>query len=62
MASRQASHAGSWYSDNSRTLTGQLDGWLAQVPDTLDNVGSLPVSGARIIIAPYAFALMILGC
>ncbi|KAJ5992322.1 UPF0103/Mediator of ErbB2-driven cell motility (Memo-related) [Penicillium sp. IBT 35674x] len=54
MASRQAYHAGSWYSDNSRTLTGQLDGWLAQVPDTLDNVGSLPVSGARIIIAPHA--------
>ncbi|KAJ5919778.1 UPF0103/Mediator of ErbB2-driven cell motility (Memo-related) [Penicillium verhagenii] len=52
MASRRAYHAGSWYSDSSRTLTGQLDGWLAQVPDTLENVGSLPVPGARVIIAP----------
>ncbi|KAJ5947806.1 UPF0103/Mediator of ErbB2-driven cell motility (Memo-related) [Penicillium verhagenii] len=54
MASRRAYHAGSWYSDSSRTLTGQLDGWLAQVPDTLENVGSLPVPGARVIIAPHA--------
>ncbi|KAJ5765431.1 UPF0103/Mediator of ErbB2-driven cell motility (Memo-related) [Penicillium odoratum] len=54
MTSRRAFHAGSWYSDSNQTLTRQLDDWLAQVPDTLDNVGSLPVSGARIIIAPHA--------
>jgi hypothetical protein len=53
MQSREASHAGSWYSDSTRTLTHQLDQWLAQVPDTMANVGSLPVPGARVIIAPY---------
>ncbi|KAJ6131416.1 hypothetical protein N7523_001876 [Penicillium sp. IBT 18751x] len=54
MPSREASHAGSWYSDRTHTLTRQLDDWLAQVPDRLDKVGSLPVSGARVIIAPHA--------
>ncbi|KAJ5676244.1 UPF0103/Mediator of ErbB2-driven cell motility (Memo-related) [Penicillium macrosclerotiorum] len=54
MPSRKAFHAGSWYSDSSRTLTRQLDGWLAQVPGSLDKVGSLPVPGARVIIAPHA--------
>ena len=52
MAPRDASHAGSWYSDNVRTLTRQLDQWLAQVPDEIDGIGQLPVPGARIIIAP----------
>ncbi|KOC08157.1 DUF52 domain protein [Aspergillus flavus AF70] len=54
MQSREASHAGSWYSDNQRTLTHQLDGWLAQVPNSIEGIGSLPVPGARIIIAPHA--------
>ncbi|KAJ5174949.1 UPF0103/Mediator of ErbB2-driven cell motility (Memo-related) [Penicillium canariense] len=54
MASRQASHAGSWYSDNPRALTRQLDDWLAEVPESMDQVGSLPVPGARVIIAPHA--------
>jgi predicted class III extradiol MEMO1 family dioxygenase len=54
MPSRHASHSGSWYSDSARTLTRQLDGWLAQVPDTMEKVGSLPTPGARVIIAPYA--------
>ncbi|CAL5870105.1 uncharacterized protein PFLUO_LOCUS4340 [Penicillium psychrofluorescens] len=54
MQPREASHAGSWYSDSTRTLTHQLDQWLAQVPDTMANVGSLPVPGARVIIAPHA--------
>ncbi|KAJ5095815.1 hypothetical protein NUU61_005171 [Penicillium alfredii] len=54
MPSRDASHAGSWYSDSARTLTRQLDDWLAQVPDTVENVGSLPAAGARVIIAPHA--------
>lgn len=53
MPSREASHAGSWYSDSTRTLTRQLDDWLAQVPDSMENVESLPVPGARMIIAPY---------
>ncbi|KAJ5574369.1 UPF0103/Mediator of ErbB2-driven cell motility (Memo-related) [Penicillium hispanicum] len=54
MPSREALHAGSWYSDSTRTLTRQLDDWLGQVPETMDNVGSVPVSGARVIIAPHA--------
>lgn len=53
MPSRQALHAGSWYSKNASTLTKQLDGWLGQVPDMLDHVGPLPVPKARVIIAPY---------
>lgn len=53
MQSREASHAGSWYSDSQRTLTRQLDGWLAQVPNSIEGIGSLPVPGARIVIAPY---------
>jgi hypothetical protein len=55
MPSRQASHSGSWYSDSARTLARQLDGWLAQVPDTMEKVGSLPTPGARVIIAPYVW-------
>lgn len=57
MSSREAFHAGSWYSDSTSTLTRQLDEWLARVPDSLDPVGSLPVSGARVIIAPWVFLL-----
>lgn len=45
--SREASHAGSWYSDNQRVLTRQLDQWLGQVGD------EGPVPGARVVIAPY---------
>ncbi|CAG8186257.1 unnamed protein product [Penicillium olsonii] len=54
MASRHPSHSGSWYSASSDTLARQLDGWLAQVPDTMEKVGSLPTPGARVIIAPHA--------
>ncbi|KAL4936416.1 hypothetical protein BDV06DRAFT_205109 [Aspergillus oleicola] len=54
MPSRAASHSGSWYSNDPRALTRQLDQWLAQVPDTIEGLGSLPVPGARIIIAPHA--------
>lgn len=56
MSSRAASHSGSWYSGDRRTLTSQLDQWLAQVPDSIEGLGSLPVSGARIVIAPYVLA------
>src|SRR5690242_9412450 len=35
MEPRDASHAGSWYSDSQRTLSRQLDQWLAQVPDQI---------------------------
>lgn len=59
MPSRHASHSGSWYSDSARTLARQLDGWLAQVPDTMEKVGSLPTPGARVIIAPYVWTFII---
>ncbi|KAG7002255.1 protein MEMO1 [Physcia stellaris] len=54
MRTREASHAGSWYSDHKSTLSKQLDEWLDQVPDAIEGVGSIPPSGARAIIAPHA--------
>ncbi|KAI9038532.1 protein MEMO1 [Aspergillus affinis] len=54
MQTREATHAGSWYSGSQSTLARQLDQWLAQAPGELENIGSLPVPGARIIIAPHA--------
>ena len=53
MGSREASHAGSWYSDDGETLTRQLDNWLDKVPDEIEGIGKLPIPGARVIIAPY---------
>ncbi|EEH04593.1 DUF52 domain-containing protein [Histoplasma capsulatum G186AR] len=54
MPSREATHAGSWYSDHEPTLSSQLEKWLAQVPDELPGIGRLPIAGARVIIAPHA--------
>ncbi|EON62492.1 hypothetical protein W97_01715 [Coniosporium apollinis CBS 100218] len=63
MPSREATHAGSWYSSNRATLSSQLDNWLDQVPASTKCIGSesatqppveLPSSGARAIIAPHA--------
>ena len=51
MGTREASHAGSWYEDDAGELSSQLDNFLGQVPATLDE-HSLPVPGARVIIAP----------
>ncbi|KAK5700957.1 hypothetical protein LTR97_005476 [Elasticomyces elasticus] len=60
---RQASHADSWYSASKSQLNSQLDGWLAAVKTPVRCIGprtegqsidELPVSGARIIIAPHA--------
>lgn len=48
---RAASHAGSWYSANPATLSGQLDDWLARVPASIDGQ-ALPIPRARVIIAP----------
>lgn len=56
MTSREASHAGSWYSDDEEVLARQLDQWLDKAPDEIEGVGKLPVPGARVIIAPYASA------
>jgi predicted class III extradiol MEMO1 family dioxygenase len=51
MGTREASHAGSWYEDDAEELSSQLDAFLAGVPATLDDK-SLPIPGARVIIAP----------
>nr|CAG4644141.1 EOG090X09ZA [Lepidurus arcticus] len=46
MSVRQATHAGSWYTDSAKELSQQLEGWL-----TTPNVAHGP---ARAIIAPHA--------
>ncbi|KAF2402832.1 UPF0103-domain-containing protein [Trichodelitschia bisporula] len=63
MTTRQATHAGSWYTGDGPTLSRELDEWLAAVPAQTTPIGassaaagpvSLPASGARAIIAPHA--------
>ncbi|PNS21799.1 AmmeMemoRadiSam system protein B [Sphaceloma murrayae] len=64
MSVRQASHAGSWYTSSGHQLSSQLEGWLNDVKKPVKGIGSasatsvkhdtLPVPGARIIIAPHA--------
>ncbi|RQM08843.1 hypothetical protein DH86_00002968 [Scytalidium sp. 3C] len=53
MTTRVASHAGSWYTSNSTALSGELDGYLNDVPADLEG-NKLPIPGARVIIAPHA--------
>ncbi|KAH9903803.1 UPF0103-domain-containing protein [Xylariomycetidae sp. FL2044] len=50
---REASHADSWYEGDPDVLSSQLDSYLAAVPSSIDN-HDLPVSGAKVIIAPHA--------
>jgi predicted class III extradiol MEMO1 family dioxygenase len=61
MSTREPSHAGSWYSSSKSQLSTQLDGWLDKVNTPVQPIGqvssqesltSLPVPGARVIIAP----------
>ena len=63
MGSREASHAGSWYTDNGAKLSSQLNGWIAKCEQEFSSLtaqegtvhaetGSLPKAGARVIIAP----------
>ncbi|EJD55685.1 UPF0103-domain-containing protein [Auricularia subglabra TFB-10046 SS5] len=47
MTTRRATHAGSWYTDDSDELQGQLTSWLA-------SAGSAPIHGCKAIIAPHA--------
>ncbi|KAL8669466.1 MAG: hypothetical protein Q9168_005939, partial [Polycauliona sp. 1 TL-2023] len=54
MTTREASHAGSWYTDDGPTLSAQLQSWLDAVPSSIDNISPIPPPGARIIIAPHA--------
>jgi len=51
---READHAGSWYSSNGQQLASQLDAWLDAVPEDALSDGSLPLSGARVVISPHA--------
>jgi len=59
---RDPSHAGSWYTASKSQLNSQLEGWLDDVKMPVNCIGpvsegqtvpEIPVSGARIIIAPY---------
>jgi hypothetical protein len=61
MVTRRPSHAGSWYTDNGKQLSQQLDGWLEAVPSSTTPIGStssqqgdvsIPTPNARAIIAP----------
>ena len=49
---REASHAGSWYTDHGPTLTSQLQGWLDDAQRDMAGQGQIPRPGARVIIAP----------
>ncbi|QBZ64637.1 hypothetical protein PoMZ_06335 [Pyricularia oryzae] len=50
---RRASHAGSWYTHSSSKLNTELDEWLSEVPDKI-NESDVPIKGASVIIAPHA--------
>jgi predicted class III extradiol MEMO1 family dioxygenase len=51
MAVRPAAKAGLWYDENATKLEAQLTNYMAAVPESIDGV-ALPVSGAKIVIAP----------
>lgn len=51
MATRKAGKAGSWYVASPDELNSELDDYLSKVPGAIDGA-SLPISGARIVIAP----------
>ncbi|KAI8959829.1 UPF0103-domain-containing protein [Daldinia sp. FL1419] len=50
---REASHAESWYDGDPDSLSRQLDGFLSEVPSSIDD-NDLPIPGARVVIAPHA--------
>ncbi len=61
MVTRRATHAGSWYTDKGPALSQQLDGWLADVPNSIAPIGTasaqegdvdVPTPNARAIIGP----------
>ncbi|KAL7410894.1 MEMO1 family [Mrakia frigida] len=59
MTSRKASHAGSWYSSSSSTLSAELDSYLQAVPASSSSTPwaktfEPPVKGCKAIIAPHA--------
>ncbi|KAJ2845235.1 hypothetical protein IWW36_004866 [Coemansia brasiliensis] len=60
MTVRRATHAGSWYTGDGEQLNQELQRWLDNVPDEVPEIEppgescSLPIKGARAIIAPHA--------
>lgn len=56
MTTRRPAHAGSWYEDDRTRLKAELDGWLAAVPNEIEQLGTLPIPGARIIIGPLVLS------
>ncbi|KAI1815581.1 UPF0103-domain-containing protein [Poronia punctata] len=50
---REAGKAGSWYEEDAEILSEQLDGFLDNVPATIDG-STPPIPGAKVIIAPHA--------
>ncbi|TRX91412.1 hypothetical protein FHL15_007636 [Xylaria flabelliformis] len=50
---REAGKADSWYEGDPDVLSNQLDGFLNDVPASVNN-SDLPISGAKVIIAPHA--------
>ncbi|RCI12250.1 hypothetical protein L249_1337 [Ophiocordyceps polyrhachis-furcata BCC 54312] len=50
---RPAAKAGSWYIGDEKQLNAQLESFFSRVPDAVDEL-PLPISGARIVIAPHA--------
>ncbi|KAM0282608.1 hypothetical protein ACHAQH_002978 [Verticillium albo-atrum] len=50
---RKPGKAGSWYVADPNRLAQQLEGFLGDVPDQIDS-SDLPITGARVIIAPHA--------
>ncbi|RBR25001.1 uncharacterized protein FIESC28_02271 [Fusarium coffeatum] len=53
MATRPAEKAGHWYKAKPTVLKNELQKYLAAVPDTVDGA-PVPISGARVVIAPHA--------
>ncbi|KAI1797838.1 MEMO1 family [Ganoderma leucocontextum] len=54
MASRQATHADSWYTGNPVKLNQELSGWLQDVNAAAKDEYNPPVPGTKAIIAPHA--------
>ncbi|KAM6537341.1 hypothetical protein FALCPG4_003267 [Fusarium falciforme] len=50
---RPAKKAGTWYLKDADALRGELEGYLAAVPESIDGA-HVPIPGARIVIAPHA--------
>lgn len=49
---REPGKADSWYEGDPNVLSDQLDGFLSDVPNSINNT-TPPIPGAKVIIAPY---------